>query len=122
MSSEEALGSALLVNEVGLHARPSVKFTQLAKRYAASVEFATQAEGPWIDAKSPVKVMRAKAPKGTTLHFRAKGADAADAVAAMVALVERRFDEHPEGAAGTAGTSGTSGTSGAVGDGGGEGR
>jgi phosphocarrier protein len=92
-TSDQAQGSAVLVNEVGLHARPSVKFTQLAKRYAARVEFAFAAGGPWIDAKSPVKVMRAKAPRGTTLHFRAEGPDAAEAVAALVALVERRFDE-----------------------------
>jgi len=89
----QAQGSAVLVNEVGLHARPSVKFTQLAKRFAARVEFAFAAGGPWIDAKSPVKVMRAKAPRGTTLHFRAEGPDAAAAVAAMEDLVNRRFDE-----------------------------
>ncbi|HUN91733.1 MAG TPA: HPr family phosphocarrier protein [Burkholderiaceae bacterium] len=93
MSQEEARGAALLVNPIGLHARPSVKFTQLAKTFAAQVEFALAGDGPWIDAKSPVKVMRAKAPRGTTLHFRASGPDAQAAVAAMVALIERRFDE-----------------------------
>ena len=62
--------SALLVNEVGLHARPSVKLTQTAKRFAATLEVALAAAGPWVDAKSPVKIMRVKAPKGATLHFR----------------------------------------------------
>jgi phosphocarrier protein len=94
MSNEIVRGEACLINDVGLHARPSVKFTQLAKTFASTVEFAIDgADGPWIDAKSPVKVMRAKAPKGTVLHFRAEGADAGAAVAAMVALIERRFDE-----------------------------
>ena len=91
--TSSASGSAMLVNEVGLHARPSVKFTQLAKRFAATLEFALAADGPWIDAKSPVKVMRAKAPKGTVLHFRAEGEDAAAAVQAMVALVDGGFSE-----------------------------
>jgi phosphocarrier protein HPr len=84
-------GSALLTNDVGLHARPSVKLTQLAKRFGAHIEFALAVNGPWVDAKSPVKVMRFKAAKGETLHFRASGADAAEALAAIVALVEGGF-------------------------------
>jgi phosphocarrier protein HPr len=85
------IGSALLINDVGLHARPSVKLTQLAKRFGAHIEFARETTGPWVDAKSPVKVMRFKAAKGEMLHFRAKGADAAEALAAIVSLVERGF-------------------------------
>jgi phosphocarrier protein len=84
-------GSALLTNDVGLHARPSVKLTQLAKRFGARIEFARDSAGPWIDAKSPVKVMRFKATKGETLHFRAHGPDAAAALAAILALVEGGF-------------------------------
>src|SRR3954465_9520107 len=80
-------GSALLVNPVGLHARPSVKLTQCAKRFAANIEIALAAEGPWTDAKSPVKVMRVKAPQGATLFFRVFGADGEVALAAMLALV-----------------------------------
>ena len=88
-----ATGSALLTNAVGLHARPSVKLTQLAKTFSSVISVATDASGPWIDAKSPVKIMRVKAPKGTTLYFEASGDDAAAAIAALVDLVERRFDE-----------------------------
>ena len=86
-------GSALLENAVGLHARPSVKMTQLAKSFAATVEFSLAPEGPWTDAKSPVKVMRVRAPKGTTLHFRVTGADAQAALAAMLGLVHDKFGE-----------------------------
>src|SRR5947209_19173283 len=89
-------GSVLLTNDVGLHARPSVKLTQLAKRFGAHIEFARATTGPWVDAKSPVKVMRFKATKGETLHFRAKGSDAAEALAAIVSLVERGFAPDPE--------------------------
>src|SRR5207247_11426142 len=39
-------GSALLTNDVGLHARPSVKLTQLAKRFGAHIEFARATTGP----------------------------------------------------------------------------
>lgn len=89
----KTIGSALLTNAVGLHARPSVKLTQLAKSFSSVVMIATEPSGPWVDAKSPVKIMRIKAPKGTILHFEAEGPDAEKAVAALVALVERRFDE-----------------------------
>lgn len=91
--SNTVTASALLTNAVGLHARPSVKLTQLAKSFAATVEIALDAAGPWIDAKSPVKVMRVKAPKGATLHVRATGEDAAAAAAAIADLVVRKFDE-----------------------------
>lgn len=94
VTDETALtGSAVLENAVGLHARPSVKLTQLAKRYAASVEFALAPDGPWTDAKSPVKVMRIKAGKGTTLHFRTTGPDAGGALDAVLALVRDKFGE-----------------------------
>jgi phosphocarrier protein len=86
-------GAAVLPNAAGLHARPAVKLTQRAKEFASRVEFALGPDGPWIDAKSPVKVMRAKAAKGATLHFRATGADADAALAAMLALAGSGFGE-----------------------------
>ncbi len=85
--------SALLTHDVGLHARPSVKLTKLAKSYGSSVELAVTEGGPWIDAKSIVKVMATKAPRDTRLYFRAEGADSAAAVTALAELVERDFDE-----------------------------
>lgn len=91
IASAEA--TVLITHEVGLHARPSVKFTKLAKTFPAQVEMALSAEGPWFDAKSIVKVMAAKAPKGTLLHLRASGEAADEVVAALVGLVERDFDE-----------------------------
>lgn len=87
-------GSALLTNAVGLHARPSVKLTQLAKRFAGTVEMALAPDGPWIDAKSPVKVMRVKAPTGATLYLRTQGPDSDTALASVLDLIGRQFDEH----------------------------
>jgi phosphocarrier protein HPr len=85
--------SAVLVNPVGLHARPSVRLTQCAKGFAAKIEFALAADGPWTDAKSPVKVMRVKAPQGATLHFRVTGVDGEAALTAVLALVHDGFGE-----------------------------
>lgn len=91
--SDVTQAEVLITNEVGLHARPAVKLTKLAKSFAAHVTLAVKEEGPWIDAKSIVKVMAVKAAKGATLHLRAEGADAGEAVAALVDLVKRDFDE-----------------------------
>jgi phosphocarrier protein len=91
--SELAEGSVLMDHAVGLHARPSVKLTQLAKTFSARIELGLSKQGPWIDAKSIVKVMATKAPKDTILYFRAEGADASVAVTALIGLVKRDFED-----------------------------
>jgi phosphocarrier protein HPr len=85
--------SVLLRHAVGLHARPSVKLTKLAKGFEARIDLGLSAEGPWVDAKSIVKVMATKAPKDSTIYFRAEGADAEAAVRALVTLVEGDFQD-----------------------------
>jgi phosphocarrier protein len=92
----DTVASTLLTHSAGLHARPTLKLTMLAKTFAAKIELAVKPDGPWIDAKSVVKVMAMKAPKGSTLHFRASGDKAEEAVKAIVALVDRDFDEGAE--------------------------
>lgn len=96
MNETVATSSALLTNAIGLHARPSVKLTKLAKTFESRIEVAASPDGPWVDAKSIVKVMAFKAAKGSTLHFRASGADAAPALAALRALVDDAFHEEPD--------------------------
>ena len=93
MDTANAETQVTITHAVGLHARPSVKFTKLAKTFDAKTEIAAAQSGPWIDAKSIVKVMAMKAPEGTVLHIRATGADADAAVAQLRSLVERNFDE-----------------------------
>lgn len=81
----------------GLHARPAVKLTKLAKGFSASVRLRQAPDGAWIDAKSIVKVMGLRLKPGAVLDLAAEGPDAETAVAALVALAERGFDD---GAAG----------------------
>lgn len=99
MMSDGAIRAvAEITNPTGLHARPAVKMTKLAKSFAARIDLAFDAAGPWIDAKSVVKVMALKAPQGARLYFTAIGADADKAVAELVNLVQRDFDEGPHAA------------------------
>ena len=86
-------GAVEITHDVGLHARPSVKLTKLAKCFSARIEIAADPEGPWIDAKSIVKVMGAKIPQGTILQLRAIGTDAQPAVEALIDLVNQNFEE-----------------------------
>jgi phosphocarrier protein len=95
--SDTASGAVVITHDIGLHARPSVKLTKLAKGYASAIEIAGSPEGPWIDAKSIVKVMAMKAKQNATLFVRASGTDAEAAVAAVISLVGRDFDEAGDG-------------------------
>ena len=95
--SDWITGSVTITHDVGLHARPSVKLTKLAKGFASAVEIASAPEGPWIDAKSIVKVMAMKARQHSTLHVRSAGGDAEQAMAAIIGLVTRDFDDAGHG-------------------------
>ena len=88
----EAAGEAIIQDPTGLHARPAVKLTKLAKTYGATLEVRAGDGGAWVNAKSPNAIMKLKAAHGEKLFFRANGADADAAVAGLVSLVERDFD------------------------------
>lgn len=97
MTSGKAEASVLITNPTGLHARPAVKFTKLAKTFKAQVHVLPAGRPDWVDAKSIVKVMALKTPGNTLIAIKAEGDDAETAVAALVALVERSFDEGHDG-------------------------
>jgi len=82
-----------ITHAIGLHARPCVKLTKLAKTFSSDIRLNATSKPDWIDAKSIVKVMALKAKAGETLSFQAEGEDAHSAVQELVALVERDFDE-----------------------------
>ena len=96
MSNAPVTAAALITNQAGLHARPCIKLTKLAKASPAEVEISLAPEGPWVNAKSPVKVMRFRAPAGASLYFRASGENAQNVIDELLALVERKFDEDDE--------------------------
>jgi len=89
--------SVTITHPVGLHARPAVKLTKLAKSFAAEIRLRGAPDGEWVDAKSIVKVMGLKLRTGTVLEMEAKGDAAAPALAALQSLVERNFDEAAAG-------------------------
>ena len=90
--SAEAAGEAVVRDPTGLHARPAVKLTKLAKGFDAKIEIRAGRGDTWINAKSPNAVMKLKVAFGETIMVRASGACADSAVAALVGLIERDFD------------------------------
>jgi len=46
-------GAAVIRDPTGLHARPAVKLTKLAKTFEARVEIRGEGGGAWVNAKSP---------------------------------------------------------------------
>ncbi|PSH61536.1 HPr family phosphocarrier protein [Phyllobacterium sophorae] len=82
-----------VIHGIGLHARPSVIFTRLAKTFPCTIEIEVNGSSVWLNGKSIVKVMGAKIRKGSVLKIRADGIRAAEAIAALKELVEHNFDE-----------------------------
>ncbi len=84
-----------LTNKIGLHARPAIQLTKLAKRFSSQIQIKTASNSPWIDAKSIVQVMAAKAPRGTRLEIAVNGDDAREALQSLLDLIQNDFGEKP---------------------------
>ena len=80
-----------IVNKYGLHARPAMKFVELANQFASKIEVSNAVLT--VDAKSIMSVMRLAGVQGTVLKIVADGNDAKAAAAALAKLVEDGFDE-----------------------------
>ena len=85
--------SVQLVHAVGMHARPAVKLTKLAKRFQSQIAMRVAGATDWIDAKSVAKVMAMRAARDSIIEFEARGADARAAVAALVRLIAQDFPD-----------------------------
>jgi phosphocarrier protein HPr len=97
-SVPRARSCAVLTHVGGLHARPSIKLTQLAKRFDSAIWIALGEHGPWTDAKSIARVMALKTPHMATLYFMAEGEGADEATSALAKLVESDFaDDNDNG-------------------------
>ncbi len=83
----------VIAHPTGLHARPAVKLTRLAKGFDADIRLRALPDGDWVDAKSIVKVISLKLKTGTAVEIEAAGPTAAAAVEALGGLVARDFDE-----------------------------
>lgn len=87
----EASRIVTIANEQGLHARPVMRFVDLAKQFQSRV---LVRKGNYaVDGKNPMEMMLLEATHGTLLELLADGEDADGAVQALAALVENGFGE-----------------------------
>lgn len=87
--SDSIVGSAVVVNELGVHARPASAIVRAASGFTSHIQVAKGDLS--VNCKSIMGVLMLAAEPGSTLQFTASGDDASDAVAALVALVESGF-------------------------------
>jgi phosphocarrier protein HPr len=86
-------GSVRLVHAAGMHARPAVKLTKLAKKFQAQISVRASEAAEWTNAKSVSKIMALRAARDSVIEIKASGADAEAAVAALVELVASDFPD-----------------------------
>ena len=88
----EAVREVEILNKQGLHARPVMRFVDLASRYRATIWVSNVSRnGEKVDGKSAMQMMLLEATRGSLLRIEARGDDAREAVDALVALVGARF-------------------------------
>lgn len=86
-------GEVVIVNRLGLHARPSAALTQAASRFQSEVWLS---RGPRrVNGKSIMGVMMLAAEEGSTIRVRTIGRDAEQALAALRGLVDGKFGGEP---------------------------
>lgn len=87
-----------VVNETGLHARPSSCIVQLASQFKSEITLTKEELDPnrtiRANAKSIMNILLLAAEAGSVLILEAEGPDEADAVAAIEKLFADKFQEN----------------------------
>jgi phosphocarrier protein len=78
-------------NTQGLHARPVMRFVDLASQFQSNVTVRKGAR--LVDGKNPMEMMLLEATQGTVLEILADGPDAEGAVEALAQLIQSGFGE-----------------------------
>lgn len=82
---------AVVVNRLGLHARPSARLTATASKFRSEVWLSKGSRR--INAKSIMGVMMLAANKGSSVSLEIDGEDEVQAMDALTALIADKFGE-----------------------------
>ncbi|MFA7496047.1 MAG: HPr family phosphocarrier protein [Acidithiobacillus sp.] len=80
-----------IINQLGLHARPSAKFVSLSARYPCAVWL--ERNGQRVNGKSIMGLMTLAAAQGTVLILETEGEEEEACANALLALATSRFGE-----------------------------
>lgn len=85
-------------NKEGLHARPVMRFVDMASLYASNITVTNLSrKQEAVDGKSAMEMMLLEATQGNVLCIEARGKDAREAADSLAALIEASFQpEHPK--------------------------
>lgn len=82
-------GSFTVINDRGLHTRPSTELVRCATRYSADIYLVYKKQK--VNAKSLLGILMLAAPKGAKIGVQASGDDAEEAVATILELAKHQF-------------------------------
>jgi len=81
----------VVVNKLGIHARPAAMFVKTANRF--SCEIFVEKDGEKVNGKSIMGLMMLAAGQGSKLHIRCQGPDADKAMEELEVLIKAGFNE-----------------------------
>jgi phosphocarrier protein HPr len=81
----------VVINKLGIHARPAALFVKTANRFTCSVMVAK--DGEEVNGKSIMGLMMLAAGPGSKLMVSCEGEDCHEALGAIQELINRKFDE-----------------------------
>jgi phosphocarrier protein HPr len=84
----------VVLDPVGLHARPAALFVKLANKFSSNVSICNvSTSGKWANAKSILSVLTCGVKQGDTIEVKAEGTDEVEAVESLEKLVASNFAE-----------------------------
>lgn len=90
-SDTAVIREVLIVNKLGIHARPAALFVKTANRFKCDIF--VEKDGEKVNGKSIMGLMMLAAGPGSRLKVHAEGTDAGAAVTEIEALVAAKFNE-----------------------------
>ena len=81
----------VIINKLGIHARPAALFVKTANRFECDIF--VEKDGEKVNGKSIMGLMMLAAGPGSKLTIHAQGHDARAALEELEALIKRKFDE-----------------------------
>jgi phosphocarrier protein HPr len=90
-STQKLEKELMIVNRLGLHARPAAMFVRIASRHRSEIWVAK--EGEEVNGKSIMGLMMLAAGQGSKLRIRCDGLDADKAMQELEELIKAGFNE-----------------------------
>ena len=78
-----------VLNEKGLHTRPSTELVKCASQFKSDIQLTYQ--DLTVSAKSVLGILMLAASRGAKIHIEAEGEDAKEAAEAIIALSKLKF-------------------------------